>query len=143
MVHAGKRIKLLNPNNGTIKFLCSLMAGSILKVNTASFFKFPPRTENALSDTYNDFLTLPFLEAQDFRNWLLAGLDRGLLAEYRAWTATFQIYLQGKEEGLWSSRPWLEIILNEWDRKESLEKFTFHYLDQNSMDPQDGFFPLS
>jgi hypothetical protein len=72
--------------------------------------------------------------------WLMFGLDRGLLAEYRAWSATFLIYQQGLQEGLWNNRPWLDQILTELKPGESLPYFTYRYLDPRSTDPTDGIF---
>jgi hypothetical protein len=75
--------------------------------------------------------------------WLMFGLDRGLLAEYRAWSATFLIYQQGLKEGLWNDRPWLDQIIVNLKPSEDLAYFTYQYLDPRSVDPTDGIFSNS
>ncbi len=74
--------------------------------------------------------------------WLLAGLDRGFLAEYRAWTITFEIYQDGLREELWQPIPWLDKILVNQGRQD-LRAFSFHYLNPHFTDPQEGIFSLS
>jgi hypothetical protein len=72
--------------------------------------------------------------------WLVAGLDRGFLAEYRAWTVTFEIYLAGRRENLWQPAEWLDNVLAKSRHGESLKAFTFRYLDPNFTDVDDGPF---
>ncbi len=74
--------------------------------------------------------------------WLMAGLDRGFLAEYRAWTITFQVYQDGLRERLWNPIPWLDSILAIKGPNVPLASFTLHYLDSNFIDPTDGIFSL-
>ena len=99
-----------------------------------------PKKYVELSSRVADFSDLSSEQQSELRVWLTAGMDRGLLAEYRAWTATFAIYAQGLAEGLWSPRPWLEEVLAKRPADETLEAFTYRYLDGRSQDPSDGVF---
>jgi hypothetical protein len=92
------------------------------------------------AERYSTFPSLAPAEQNEMRLWLLAGLDRGLLAEYRAWSATFEIYRQGLTEGLWKSIDWVEAVLASQKPGQSIEAHTFHYLDQRSPDPLEGIF---
>lgn len=69
--------------------------------------------------------------------WLKAGLDRGLVAEYRAWTLTFQIYQDGLVEGLWKPISWIDDILSLKQENERLENFIYDFLDKNFVDPSE------
>lgn len=77
------------------------------------------------------------------KTFVQSGLDRGLLAEYRAWLLCFSIYEEGKRTGLWGAIPWMESIITEKYPNESWESFTFRYLDRNFEDPDfTGIFSL-
>ena len=81
--------------------------------------------------------------------WLLAGLNRGLWAEYRAWRATFALYRSGVQARM--GRPpiaWFEEVLTAIQqaqetpegRELSWETHLYRYLDSHSKDPEDGIF---
>jgi hypothetical protein len=99
-----------------------------------------PKRFVKLSSTYSRLADLTPNDQRDLRAWLVAGMDRGLLAEYRAWTATFAIYREGLAEELWSRREWLEQVLGDRADGETLARFAFRYLDARSLDPSDGIF---
>lgn len=69
--------------------------------------------------------------------WLKAGLDRGLIAEYRAWTYTFIIYQEGLKDQLWEPIAWLDQILNLKKSSEDIKDFTYRYLDSRFTEPND------
>ena len=79
--------------------------------------------------------TLSPVEKKMLRDFVQAGLDRGLLAEYRAWVLCFSIYEQGKKTGLWKTIPWMEEIIVNKSNNESWESFTFNFLDSRFDDP--------
>jgi hypothetical protein len=81
------------------------------------------------------FAQLTLSEAQFLNRWITAGLDRGLLAEYRAWLVTFELYREGVQEGLWKPIPWLEAILAQRKPGQDLALFTFHFLDPHFTNP--------
>ncbi|MGZ3653425.1 MAG: hypothetical protein ACXVB9_20510 [Bdellovibrionota bacterium] len=74
--------------------------------------------------------------------WIVAGLDRGLFAEFRAWVPSALIYVQGRDEGLWGRVDWMEGLLAGKPANQSLESYIFSYLNQRSHDPVDGIFAL-
>lgn len=94
----------------------------------------------AWSEQFSTVSALPPPEQIELQAWIRAGLDRGLLAEYRAWSATFEIYFEGMSEGLWKPIDWIDAIVQQRKPKESLEAFTFRFLDARSPDPTDGLF---
>ena len=79
-------------------------------------------------------------ERGELNRWLLFGMDRGLLAEYRAWAATFKIYQEGLAIGLWTRRPWLDKILSQKRSEEKYSEFSFRFLDARSADPTELIF---
>lgn len=94
-----------------------------------------------LSVNYKNYADLPDEERKQLRQWIMAGMDRGLLAEYRDWCATFIIYHEGKEEGLWNQREWAENVLKMWDKNPmTLNLTVFNFLDARSKNPTDGLF---
>jgi hypothetical protein len=94
------------------------------------------------SKSSSDPQALNSSERRDLDSWLTAGLDRGFLAEYRAWTVTFEIYQEGLAEGLWSNISWLDAILRKKPKEQSLSLFTLLYLDPAFPDPTDGIFSV-
>lgn len=72
------------------------------------------------------------------QEWLIAGLDRGLLGEYRAWYFTLAIYREGLEEGLWTKIPWMEQLIA--PKGSAQDQFLFAFLDPRFSDPVDGPF---
>ena len=82
-------------------------------------------------------------EKSELHRWLMSGLDRGFLAEYRAWTITFKIYQDGLDEGLWKPIDWMNSILNHKLASENLSDFTFRYLDPRFINPTEWPFRAS
>ncbi len=84
-------------------------------------------------------LTQERREAVD--HWIRAGLDRGLLAEYRAWVVTGAVYGELKQDQIVSQIPWLSRFLggSESNTKE-LSRSVFRALDPKFTDPDTGFF---
>ncbi|MCM2277100.1 MAG: hypothetical protein NDJ89_03405 [Oligoflexia bacterium] len=77
------------------------------------------------------------------RTHLRAGLDRGLLAEVRAWTLSFSLYEAGVHEGLWGRIDWVDALLQTRPVSMSFERFTFEFLDPRFGDPEPtGFYGL-
>ena len=72
--------------------------------------------------------------------WLQAGLDRGLLAEWRAWTPTVRLYLEGRNENLWQKIPRVEEIIAARRSGEALGQTVFRFLDPRFPSPCEGIF---
>lgn len=72
--------------------------------------------------------------------WLMAGLNRGLLAESRAWAYGFELYESGLKTGCWKSIDWVERLLKNRRMNESLDVFAFRTLDPGFIDPSEGIF---
>ncbi|MFL5812114.1 MAG: hypothetical protein ACJ763_00935 [Bdellovibrionia bacterium] len=92
------------------------------------------------SNDIGDVSQLSRDQKQSLTSWIDAGLGRGLWAEYRAWVPTFQIYLQGKSEGLWPEIDWMETVLESRKQGETFERSLYSYIDEHSADPTDGIF---
>jgi len=75
-------------------------------------------------------------------SWLIAGLNRGFLAEYRAWTKTIDLYLEGLKINSWQEIPLLESFLSSYDQDENLSSYVFKKLDRQFADPNEGIFSL-
>lgn len=72
--------------------------------------------------------------------WLKGGLDRGILAEHRAWLTTYMIYAQGLADGLWKPVPWLEKMAQGEQCKRDLSRCMYDFLDKGFVDPNEGIF---
>ena len=82
-------------------------------------------------------------ERESLRTLLMAGLNRGLLAEYRSWTFCLSVYRSGERAGLWKNISWVSDILSLQKPLESVSAFTFRFLDPRFKDPEaTGFFSL-
>ncbi|MCM2322171.1 MAG: hypothetical protein NDJ90_02810 [Oligoflexia bacterium] len=82
-------------------------------------------------------------DRERLRAQLRAGLDRGLLAECRAWTLSFSLYETGIQEGLWARIDWVDALLQTRPASMSFERFTFEFLDPRFSDPEpSGFYGL-
>lgn len=78
----------------------------------------------------------------DLDRWLKAGLDRGLLAEYRAWVVSLAAYQEARTSHAWASIAWVDELLAQQKPMENLETFIFRYLDERFTDPTEGIFSL-
>jgi hypothetical protein len=79
---------------------------------------------------------------------LIAALDRGLLGEYRAWSVTLALYLEGLHAGLWQSIADYEDWLGMRKPGENLRAVVMRRLDPgfsdpNPTDPESGIFGLA
>lgn len=79
-------------------------------------------------------------QKRQLTSWLLHGLNRGFLAEYRAWTVTFALYQEGLQDGTFNKIQWMEDILSHQGPQESLRSFILRYLSPRFSDPQKGPF---
>jgi hypothetical protein len=76
--------------------------------------------------------------------WILAGLDRGLLAEWRAWTVTFALMEELVQLVYVTYIPeWCQSYWNLRNQGYSVEQATALFLDPNFTDPTDGVFSKS
>ncbi len=83
---------------------------------------------------------LPEQDRMRIERWMEHGLDRGLLAEARAWTITLQIYQEGLRENIWQKTPWLSEILKEKRSDETLPNFSLRYLAARTYQPRESIF---
>lgn len=66
-------------------------------------------------------------------------MNRGFLAEYRAWTSTFALYIEAKATGA-NPIEWAETVLGERLPRERLDRFVFRFLDAGFEDPREGVY---
>lgn len=102
----------------------------------------PELTTRLAASKASQIEDLPVELRTQLTGWLMAGLDRGFLAEYRAWTATLRIYQDGVSDGLWKKIDWAEKFLAQRRPGESLSELTFRVLDPQFIDPSEGIFSL-
>lgn len=88
---------------------------------------------HALNPTDSEFMS----------QWVSAGLDRGLWAEYRAWLATLAIYEAGLTDGLWVPIDWLDRIVQECPADFKRELCFYKFIDARSPDPMSGLLGTS
>jgi len=83
---------------------------------------------------------LPLQDRKRLDNWLLAGLNRGFLAEYRAWLLTLVIYEEGLRDGTFSPSPWLEQLKNSKSKNDNMRTHILRYLSPSWTDPTEEIF---
>jgi hypothetical protein len=88
----------------------------------------------------SDPASLPADEHRAYKDWIEAGMDRGLLAEVRAWAITILIYEDGLREGLWQRIAWLDDVMAKREPSESWERFSLRFLSERSEQPREGVF---
>lgn len=102
-----------------------------------------PELVNRLVAWSNSGVRYSNLAASDkaqIHSWLLAGLQRGFLAEYRAWLLTYLVYQEGIADGSFQPIPWLEQISSSKPTNLSIELHILHYLSPSWKDPTTEIF---
>jgi hypothetical protein len=72
--------------------------------------------------------------------WLLAGLNRGFLSEYRAWLLTYFIYEEGLRDGTFKPVAWLEDLQRTCPPRTSMQVHVFRSLSRSWVDPKTDLF---
>lgn len=96
-----------------------------------------------LADLGRQGMLLKDLSADDrvrLDRWLLAGLNRGFLTEYRAWFLTFMVYEEGLKDGTFSKVEWLEKLKSTRPERTSIQTHIFRFLSSSWTDPSEGLF---
>lgn len=88
----------------------------------------------------DDPAKLPAKVREPLKNWLQAGLDRGLLSEVRAWAVTFALYTNAKRSGTLQAVDWLENMIQHRRQGETWDSFALRYLHARSRPPTEGLF---
>lgn len=106
--------------------------------SAVSFYSNPSRAQRvfAMAREHSDPADLSASDREFLQAYLIAGMDRGLLAEHRAWTASFAVYEAGLSAKLWKRIPWAEDILSRRQSGEELAAFIFRILDPHFTDPE-------
>lgn len=86
------------------------------------------------------FSDLSKQDQNEIRTWLLAGLQRGFLAEYRAWLLTYLIYEEGRIDGTFEPIAWLEDIKSTKPANRSIALHILSYLNPGWKDPTTEIF---
>jgi hypothetical protein len=79
-------------------------------------------------------------EAALVDQWIGLALERGMMAEIRAWTRTYSLYLQLRAENLIGPVEWADTILAQKQASESMEAFCKRYFDALYAHPTDGMW---
>ncbi len=80
-----------------------------------------------ISKTHNELKGLTEIETKELNTYILNGLKRGFLAEFKAWALTYQIYLSLISKGEIIPIQWADQILDQYDRKTNYLDFIFNY----------------
>jgi hypothetical protein len=94
----------------------------------------------AASQRTNQLYELSSEERQNLDQWLMAGLNLGLLAEYRAWAVTALLYDEGLHEGLWQPIDWMVNFRSAIGRASDPWSGVLGYLDQHGLNPGHSLF---
>jgi hypothetical protein len=87
-----------------------------------------------------NYRELALTDQDKIKSWLLAGLQRGFLAEYRAWLLTYFAYQEGILHGTFQPIPWLEKIKESKPSNLSIELHILQYLSPSWKDPKTEIF---
>ncbi len=85
-----------------------------------------------ISNKKKNLVELTSEEMKKLDQFALAGLNRGLFAEYRAWFFGFSVYESGIAEGLWRKILFVENVLSFREKNESMNDFVYRYLNERS-----------
>lgn len=97
----------------------------------------------ALGAQHASLDTLSAQERTLLREYVRAGLERGLLAEVRAWRLGLSVYEAGQRKNLWGRIAWMDELLLLKPPRQSRDAFIFSYLDKTFSDPaMTGIFSL-
>jgi hypothetical protein len=88
---------------------------------------------------YKNLVELNNSQNAKLDQWVLAGLNRGLFAEFRAWTFGLSIYSEGIEEKLWGNIPFVNNVMSFKDPNENMNSFIYRYLNERAKISKDGF----
>jgi len=100
--------------------------------SSSRFFSQKENFEKAMRLTKDENSKLTTSDNDFLDEWVQAGLDRGLFAEFRAWNFCFQIYEDGKKEKLWGSIKFAEEILLNKKVAQKMSSFIYDYLDSKA-----------
>jgi hypothetical protein len=92
-----------------------------------------------LTMTHDNLVELKSSQMMKLDKWILAGLNRGLFAEWRAWNFGLSIYSEGISEKLWGTIPFLENVLSFKDKNENTSVFIYRYLNERAKLSTEGF----
>lgn len=95
-----------------------------------------------LIEKLKDLKDIPPDQLLELKQWILAGLNTHLFAEWRAKYFCFLVYHQGIKENLWGTIPWVEDELQLQNPKVSLATFVYQHLNDNAEEPK-GIFQTS
>ncbi len=91
---------------------------------------------NAIIENKVGFTRLSASDQSRVKHFVLAGIDRGFLAEFRAWAMTFWLYEKMVASSEQVKLKWAEDILAEKNQDELMADFIFRYLEPNFTDPK-------
>lgn len=138
-------ISKVNPDDWTMIFIHELAHLSDTKLSQASeTFAKKEWVEEfySWSQKTSDFQKLPQDVQTRLRLWIMSGLDRGLLFEYRAWLETILIYNEMIRLNEIPRSAFIEYGLSQIDSRKKLSNGLFEFLDRNSSNPQEGIFTV-
>lgn len=95
---------------------------------------------NVIIEKRVGFNRLSTFDRSRVKNFVLAGIDRGFLAEFRAWAMTFWLYEKMVASSEQVKLKWAEDILAEKNQDELMADFIFRYLEPNFTDPKREYF---
>lgn len=146
--HRGKRSLFmdfgnLSKNDWFVTFIHELAHGvdSVMREAVVLFGRISTRQQvQAIVDTKSSVQDLNPQEKLVLKNWIIAGLNRGLLAEYRAWLLTFYAYQEGLTDGSLTKVAWLEKIHNTKPANQSIETHIYRFLSETWTNPKTEIF---
>lgn len=93
-----------------------------------------------IGQKYNQGVTISPDEAALVDRWISLALERGMMAEIRAWTRTYALYLDLRSENLIGPVKWADEILSQKVTSESMSDFCKRYFDALYAHPTDGMW---
>lgn len=146
--HRGRRslfmdLGSIDKNNFLLIFIHELAHGvdDVMRTALSEFSNSSTRTQVIeILERKQNPADLNSQERNLIRAWLIAGLERGLLAEYRAWLFTYLAYQEGLRDGTLQPTEWLDRLHNTKPENTTIEEHIYRTLSQNWHDPQDDVF---
>ena len=88
-----------------------------------------------LSQKYSSYSELNTVDRKFMSQYILNGLKRGFLAEFKAWAATYELYKKMRQSGEVNSVQWVDEILAQQGQQNYLD-FIFDYYRERFVRPE-------
>lgn len=100
----------------------------------------PPKKLVAYAQQTDDPMQIPVNDLNEIKDWMEFGMDRNVLAEFRAWAVTYVIYNQETKNNNWKKIDWIEQDLKQKKPDQGYLDYSFQLTTGNVYQESFGVF---